>query len=53
MAGLPMVRNEEALEAVGRDEAALRPGVERLGPLLSLNLDGLSRYPATMAGATC
>ena len=41
-----MVRNEEALEAVGRDEAALRPGVERLGRLLGLNPDGLSRYPA-------
>lgn len=46
MAGLPAVRTEEALAAVGRDEAVLRPGVERLVRLLGLNANDLSRYPA-------
>ncbi len=46
MAGLPVVRTEEALAAVCRDEAALQPGVERLCRLLGVNADGLTRYPA-------
>jgi hygromycin-B 7''-O-kinase len=46
MDGLPPVRTEESFTALGRDEAALRPGVERLCRLLGVTADGLARYPA-------
>jgi hygromycin-B 7''-O-kinase len=43
---LPRAATEEAFIAVGRDEAALRPGLERLGTRLGLDPAGLTRYPA-------
>ncbi len=43
---LPSVVSEEAFAEVGRDEAALRPGVERLCQLLSVDSSGLTRFAA-------
>jgi hygromycin-B 7''-O-kinase len=43
---LPPAATEEAFIAVGRDEAALRPGLERLGTRLGLDPADLTRYPA-------
>ena len=46
MAALPQVQTEKAFAEVCRDEAALRPGVERLGRRLGLDGTGLSRFEA-------
>jgi hygromycin-B 7''-O-kinase len=46
MATLPPAATEEQLAAIGRDEAVLRPGVERLCALLRVNPDDLTRYPS-------
>jgi hygromycin-B 7''-O-kinase len=43
---LPPAATEEAFIAVGRDEAALRPGLERLSTRLGLDPADLTRYPA-------
>jgi hygromycin-B 7''-O-kinase len=43
---LPSVATEEDLRAVGRDEAALRPGIERLAASLGVDAGGLTRYAA-------
>src|SRR5579862_4144925 len=43
---LPPAVTEEAFIAVRRDEAALRPGLERLGTRLGLDPADLTRYPA-------
>jgi hygromycin-B 7''-O-kinase len=43
---LPSVATEDDLRAVGRDEAALRPGLERLAARLGVGVAGLTRYPA-------
>ena len=46
MAGLPPVATEDAFTAIGQDEAALRPGVERLCRGLGVDVSGLVRYAA-------
>ena len=46
MASLPPIATEDALAAISRDEAALRPGVEELATLIRINPDDLTRYPA-------
>jgi hygromycin-B 7''-O-kinase len=46
MATLPPIAPEDALAAISRDEAALRPGVEELATLIRINPDDLTRYPA-------
>ncbi len=46
MAVLPSATTEEAFAKVGRDESALRPGLERLAESLRLDPAGLTRYPA-------
>jgi hygromycin-B 7''-O-kinase len=46
MAGLPPVETEADLARVGRDEAVLRPAIQRLCRLLGIGADGLTRYPA-------
>ena len=46
MGSLPSVRTEEELAGIGQDEAALRPGIERLCRLLGVNAASLTRYPA-------
>jgi len=46
VAVLPPVATEEAFAKVGRDEAALRPGIERLGWILGVDAAGLTRYAA-------
>lgn len=46
MTGLPALATEEAFLANCRDEAALRPGVERLCRLLGVDAAGLTRYAA-------
>jgi hygromycin-B 7''-O-kinase len=43
---LPPAATEEAFIAVARDEAALRPGLERLSTRLGLDPVNLTRYPA-------
>jgi hygromycin-B 7''-O-kinase len=43
---LPAVATEDAFARIGRDEAALRPGIERLGRRLGLDVAGLTRYAA-------
>jgi hygromycin-B 7''-O-kinase len=44
MAGLPPAATEDAFTAICRDEAALRPGVERLGRDLGVDVSRLARY---------
>lgn len=46
MAVLPAATTEEAFAKVGRDEAALRPGLERLSTRLGVDPAGLTRYAA-------
>jgi hygromycin-B 7''-O-kinase len=46
MAGLPPVATEDAFTAVCQDEAALRPGVERLCQQLGVGVSELTRYAA-------
>jgi hygromycin-B 7''-O-kinase len=46
VAALPPAATEEAFAALGRDEAALRPGLERLAARLDLDPAGLTRYAA-------
>ena len=46
MAVLPPASTEEAFAAIGRDESALRPGLERLCLLLGVSADDLARFPA-------
>ena len=46
MVALPPASTEEAFTAIGRDEGALRPGIERLCRLLGVNADDLTRFPA-------
>jgi len=43
---LPPAATEEAFARVGRDESALRPGLERLAARLGVDPAGLTRYPA-------
>ncbi len=44
MTTLPPVTTEDAAITVGRDEAALRPGIERLCHLLNLDASSLGRF---------
>jgi hygromycin-B 7''-O-kinase len=44
MTTLPLVTTEDDAVTVGRDEAALRPGIERLCHLLNLDASSLSRF---------
>src|ERR1700691_6619166 len=46
MAGLPPVATEDAFTAVCQDEAALRPGIERLCQQLGVGVSELTRYAA-------
>ena len=46
MAGLPPVATEDAFTAICQDEAALRPGVERLCQQLGVGVSELTRYAA-------
>jgi hygromycin-B 7''-O-kinase len=46
MAGLPPVATEDAFTAICQDEAALRPGVERLCQQLGVDASKLTRYAA-------
>ena len=46
MAGLPPAATEEAFAAICRDEAALRPGIERLCRRLGVDAARLTRYTA-------
>jgi hygromycin-B 7''-O-kinase len=46
MAGLPRVATEDAFTAICQDEAALRPGVERLCQQLGVGASELTRYAA-------
>jgi hygromycin-B 7''-O-kinase len=46
MVALPPASTEEAFTVIGRDEGALRPGIERLCRLLGVNTDDLTRFPA-------
>lgn len=46
MVALPSASTEEAFAAIGRDESALRPGLERLCRLLGVSADDLARFPA-------
>jgi hygromycin-B 7''-O-kinase len=46
MVVLPPASTEEAFAAIGRDESALRPGLQRLCRLLGVNADDLTRFPA-------
>jgi len=44
--GLPLAGTEDAFTAICQDEAALRPGVERLCQRLGVDVSGLTRYAA-------
>jgi len=46
VAGLPPAATEEAFAAIGRDEAVLRPGIDRLCQRLGLDAARLARYAA-------
>jgi hygromycin-B 7''-O-kinase len=46
VAVFPPAATQEAFLAVGRDEAALRPGLERVAARLGVDPAGLTRYPA-------
>src|ERR1700689_641012 len=46
MVTLPPAATEEALAAIRRDEAVLRPGGAQLATLMRMNPDELTRYPA-------
>jgi hygromycin-B 7''-O-kinase len=46
VAGLPPAATEEAFAAIGRDEAVLRPGVDRLCQRLGVDAARLARYAA-------
>lgn len=46
MTGLPAVATEEAFAAISRDEAVLRPGIDRLCQLLGVEPSGLVRCAA-------
>ncbi|HEY6312945.1 MAG TPA: aminoglycoside 3'-phosphotransferase/choline kinase family protein [Streptosporangiaceae bacterium] len=46
MAALPAAATEEAFVAIGRDETALRPGVERLCQILGVDASDLTRFTA-------
>jgi hygromycin-B 7''-O-kinase len=45
MAGLPPAATEETFVAIGRDEAVLRPGIDRLCQRLGVDPARLARYP--------
>ena len=46
MTTLPPAASQDAFTTVCQDEAALRPGVQRLGRLLGVDASVLTRYPA-------